>query len=103
MKPCERRTGCEWEDTEHQPEEWISQDADAGGGRYTKDCIGTLQINGSLERAPGKYAANGYVILQLCLDHEGEPTYAKYGTAPANWDCHTTSNSARSLRKERPC
>ena len=31
-------------------------------------------------------------MLQLCLDHEGEPMYGAYGTVPATWECQKSIN-----------
>ena len=33
-------------------------------------------------------AATGCGIVQLCLDHAGEPKYGEYGTVLARWECH---------------
>ena len=81
--PMEKRTGFELEDTECKQDSWVSQSARDEGGRYTKDWLGTLAIDGSLKEAPGKYAVIGYGIVQLCSSHAGEPKDGEYGTVPA--------------------
>ena len=63
----------------------ISQKAPDEGGRHTKKWVIAVAIGGSLKGAPGKYAAIGYGIVQLCFDHAGEPRYGEDGTVPAMW------------------
>ena len=87
MKPRSRRTGSEQGDTKHQHVEWTSQHAYAESGRYTKDWIDTVAVDGLPNGAPEKSAAIGCGIVQLCLDHEGELWYEEYGTVPATWEC----------------
>ena len=61
--------------------------------------MGTVAIDASLEGAPGKYAAIGNGIVQLCLDHETEP---KYGTDQQHGNVRNPSQDVRSLRSGMP-
>ena len=72
VKQCARRTGYDWDDTDHRKEEFVGQNTLPEGGRFPTYWMGTAAIDGSLKEAPGRYSATRYGIAQLCFDHEGE-------------------------------
>ena len=73
VKPLEKITGCECEDTRRIQEDWVSRGTRDEGG-YTKDWVGTVAI---------KYTAIGHGAVQLCFDHEA----GEDGAVPAKWKC----------------
>ena len=40
-----------------------------------------------LEGGTRKERTIGYGMVQLCVDHEGQPKYGEYGTVPAKCEC----------------
>ena len=71
----ENKTSYAWEDTWHVQEEKGSQNRRDEGGKYAKDRVRTVPIDGSLKGAPRKYAAIGNGIVQLGFDHKVGPKY----------------------------
>ena len=67
-----RRTGYDWDDTDHRKEEFVGQKVLPEGGRFPTYWMGTVAIDGSLKEVPGRYLATRYGIAQLCFNRECE-------------------------------